>query len=208
MAHRMALVALLCLMAPSSSLPPAPVQARAIHPEIVKRQHVMTFQSDFLSFDKVRSLTAQKHAPPALGTTSETSIGNTLESVHPLSGRSVNSVPKLQVSVSRWMSMTATWYDGHQGINGTGDGITASGAPVQSGVTIAVDPNVIPLGSIVEVQFPDGTDHMYKAEDVGGAIRGNRIDIYDPSQQDCYQHGIQHVMVRIWHAQTQGKAAA
>lgn len=122
--------------------------------------------------------------------------------VHKLSGRSEGSVPQVQTAVSQWQSMTATWYDGTQGINGTGDGITASGARVQAGVTIAVDPKVIPLGSIVEVKFSNGTSHLYKAEDVGGAIKGNRIDIYDPSPQDCYQHGIQHVLIRIWHVKS------
>lgn len=201
MSHRMALVALLCLMAPASLLPPAPVQAKVIHPEIGKRQHVMTFQSDVLSVDKFRAFTAYEHAPP------------TVQNVHSFSRpseksrRSERFVSKPKVSASRWMAMTATWYDAHEGINGTGNGITASGAPVQTGVTIAVDPNVIPLGSIVEVKFPDGTDHMYKAEDVGGAIKGNRIDIYDPSAQYCYQHGLEHVMVRIWYAQARGKAA-
>ncbi|QSO49627.1 3D domain-containing protein [Alicyclobacillus mengziensis] len=203
----MALVALLCLMAPASSLPPAPVQAKVIHPEIVKRQHMMTFQSDFLSIDKFRAFTAHEHAPPTVKNVHSLSRPSKTSRPSEKNRRSERPVSKPKVSASQWMAMTATWYDAYEGINGTGNGITASGAPVQTGVTIAVDPNVIPLGSIVEVKFPDGTDHMYKAEDVGGAIKGNRIDIYDPSPQYCYQHGIQHVMVRIWYAQARGKAA-
>ncbi|MFR5613204.1 MAG: 3D domain-containing protein [[Clostridium] innocuum] len=44
------------------------------------------------------------------------------------------------------------------------------------GHTIAVDPDVIPLGSKVLI---DG--HVYVAEDVGGAVKGNVIDIYSSS---------------------------
>lgn len=63
-----------------------------------------------------------------------------------------------------------TWYN----LSGT----TASGRPTQDGVTIAVDPNVIPLGTWVKIHFPDGTVLKRRADDVGGAIKGKKIDIY------------------------------
>lgn len=63
-----------------------------------------------------------------------------------------------------------TWYN----LTGT----TASGRPTQDGVTIAVDPNVIPLGTWVKIHFPDGTVLKRRADDVGGAIKGKKIDIY------------------------------
>lgn len=50
--------------------------------------------------------------------------------------------------------------------------VTATGTKVTPGRTIAVDPSVIPLGSHVII---DG--HEYIAEDTGGRIQGNRIDI-------------------------------
>lgn len=56
---------------------------------------------------------------------------------------------------------------------GKSDGITATGTIVEEGRTIAVDPDVIPLGTQVMI---DGL--LYTAEDVGSAIQGNRIDIY------------------------------
>ena len=52
-------------------------------------------------------------------------------------------------------------------------GITATGTPVVEGQTIAVDPNVIPYGTQVIIN-----GHVFTAEDCGGAIKGNRIDIY------------------------------
>ena len=51
-------------------------------------------------------------------------------------------------------------------------GRTASGTVPEKGRTIAVDPDVIPLGSEVMI---DG--HIYVAEDTGGAIKGNKIDM-------------------------------
>lgn len=52
-------------------------------------------------------------------------------------------------------------------------GITATGTPVVEGQTIAVDPSVIPYGTKVIIN-----GHVFTAEDCGGAIRKNRIDIY------------------------------
>ncbi len=52
-------------------------------------------------------------------------------------------------------------------------GITATGTPVIEGRTIAVDPSVIPYGTQVIIN-----GHIFTAEDCGGAIKGNRIDIY------------------------------
>lgn len=64
-----------------------------------------------------------------------------------------------------------------------GYGVTASGykiTPGQNQKVIAVDPKVIPLGSKVYVQGLNGmSDYGYAiAADKGGAIKGNKIDIY------------------------------
>ena len=67
---------------------------------------------------------------------------------------------------------------------GKSDGITATGTKATANKTIAVDPKVIPLGSEVLI---DG--QAYIAEDVGGAIKGNRIDIYCDSHQEALNRG-------------------
>ena len=56
---------------------------------------------------------------------------------------------------------------------GKSDGITESGTIATEGRTIAVDPDVIPLGTTITIG-----GHDYIAEDIGGAIKGLHIDIY------------------------------
>lgn len=69
-------------------------------------------------------------------------------------------------------------------------GITATGTKATEGRTIAVDPNVIPLGTHVVI---DGVE--YVAEDVGGAIDGNRIDIFVGSHQEALNKGVKNLPV-------------
>lgn len=73
------------------------------------------------------------------------------------------------------------------------DGITASGVPAQEGVTVAVDPDVIPLGAWVEIN-----GHQYHAEDTGG-FGGNHVDIYFDSHDAACKFGLQVEDVR-WYA--------
>jgi uncharacterized protein YabE (DUF348 family)/3D (Asp-Asp-Asp) domain-containing protein len=65
-------------------------------------------------------------------------------------------------------------------------GITYSGSTVQEGRTIAVDKNVIPIGWWV---FIDGIGFR-RAEDTGGAIKGNKIDIYFESSDYVNKFGL------------------
>lgn len=60
--------------------------------------------------------------------------------------------------------------------NGNNSGLAANGEPLQPGVTIAVDPNVIPLGSAVYIKGIG----WRKAQDTGGAIKGHIIDLLVP----------------------------
>lgn len=69
---------------------------------------------------------------------------------------------------------------------------TASGTIPVAGRTIAVCKKQIPLGTTVII---DG--HEYIAEDVGGAIKWNRIDIYCDTHQEALNGGIQYKTVSI-----------
>lgn len=62
---------------------------------------------------------------------------------------------------------------------------TASGTKPTPGRTIAVDPKKIPYGTEVVIG-----DHIYIAEDAGGAIKGNRIDICVASHSEALQKGV------------------
>lgn len=81
----------------------------------------------------------------------------------------------------------------------SGGGTTASGLPAQWGV-VAVDPNVIPLGTKVYVETPDGK-YIYGtavAADTGGAIKGNIIDICVNTRKEAYSFGRRMVNVYIY----------
>ncbi len=70
---------------------------------------------------------------------------------------------------------------------------TATGTVPQEGRTIAVDPSVIPYGTKVAI---DGMG-MYVAEDCGGAIKGNHIDIYFDTHEGALQFGTKRLYVTI-----------
>lgn len=95
---------------------------------------------------------------------------------------------------------TVTYYDICVECCGKADGITATGAQATPGVTVAVDPSVIPLGSDVLVDYGDGEIHYYRADDVGAAVKGNRIDLCVSSHNEALQLGRRTATV-YWVAQ-------
>lgn len=80
---------------------------------------------------------------------------------------------------------------------GKTDGITSTGTLAAEGRTIAVDPRVIPYGSSVTIYYEDGTVHTYIAEDCGGAIKENRIDVFFSSHDAARAFGVQSAMVYV-----------
>ena len=74
---------------------------------------------------------------------------------------------------------------------GKTDGITFTGTQATEGRTIAVDPDVIPLGSTVVINGQE-----YIAEDIGGAIKGLRIDKYMDNHQEALNAGV--VQAEVW----------
>jgi 3D (Asp-Asp-Asp) domain-containing protein len=74
----------------------------------------------------------------------------------------------------------------------SGGGTTASGKKAQVGL-VAVDPNVIELGTWLYVE-----DYgLCQAADTGGAIKGNKVDLYMDSVSECYEWGVRHKNVYI-----------
>lgn len=80
--------------------------------------------------------------------------------------------------LSKWKSLgqfTITYYWPGEDCYGK---LTSTGAIAKEGKTIAVDPSIIPYGSIIKIN-----GNEYIAQDCGGAIKGNKIDVFVERQR-------------------------
>ena len=75
----------------------------------------------------------------------------------------------------------------------TGGGYTATGTKAKYG-TLAVDPKVIPYGTKVYIKE---LGKVFTAEDCGGGIKGNKVDIYMNSQSACRNWGVRTITLQI-----------
>ena len=92
------------------------------------------------------------------------------------------------VLVGEWTMVATAYYSGGGGLNGTG--ITATGLRARKGL-IAADPTVIRMGTRVYIE---GYGEALVA-DVGGWIKGNRIDLCFDSLEECYRYGRRKIYV-------------
>lgn len=76
-------------------------------------------------------------------------------------------------------------------------GITASGRPAEPGYSIAVDPFMIELGSIVHVDYGDGILHEYRADDTGSGVTGAHIDLCATTHAEANQLGVKTATVYV-----------
>lgn len=113
----------------------------------------------------------------------------------PIIGDGVIVLPTGEVlTYSKQSQFKATAYtiDPSAGINN----ITATGTQVRPGV-VAVDPKVIPYGTRMFIVANDGS-YVYgvgTAEDCGGAIKGNKLDLYFETFAECWQFGVRNCTV-------------
>jgi 3D (Asp-Asp-Asp) domain-containing protein len=99
----------------------------------------------------------------------------------------IEAQPDIQEFPNRKLGrFTLSWYSPKElGKTSPSQLRTSRGTVPKEGRTIAVDPNIIPYGSIVYIQ-----DYGYFiAEDCGGAIKQNRIDIFTASHEYAIQQG-------------------
>ena len=88
-------------------------------------------------------------------------------------------------SLGKKITVSATAY--------SGDGITATGTVPRWGI-IAVDPTIIPYGT--KVYIPQFNEYFI-AEDCGGGIKGNKIDIFMNSESQCDNWGKRNIDIYI-----------
>lgn len=107
--------------------------------------------------------------------------------------QTVVSTPPPSASEGEELLVTATAYTAYcEGCSGT----TAYGIDLRANPNrkvIAVDPRVIPLGTKVWVE---GYGEAI-AGDTGGAIKGNKIDVFIPSYDRAMQWGVKKVKMRV-----------
>ena len=73
-------------------------------------------------------------------------------------------------------------------ICGNGNGITATGTQITVGKTIAVDPKIIPYGTTVYIE-----GYGWRvAEDCGGGVDGNHIDVAVENHNTAMSMGVKH----------------
>lgn len=107
-------------------------------------------------------------------------------------GKSGYATSRGHYTRTKVLTMNASAYDPSAGRGKYATGRTKMGIRAGYGV-VAVDPRVIPLGTMVYVE---GYGIAY-ACDIGGAIKGNRIDLCLPTNAECIRFGRRKVRVHI-----------
>lgn len=70
----------------------------------------------------------------------------------------------------------------------SGTGLTYSGKPVRANHTIAADKKVLPIGTYIIIENSTKNelkdyDGVYQVEDIGGGVKNNHLDIYEPTHE-------------------------
>lgn len=133
---------------------------------------------------------AKEAAKQAQQSQAQTSASSQNQVVTP--GQPTTSTPATSTSTGgRVLTMESTAYSYSEA---GASYFTASGTDLRANpMAIAVDPSVIPLGTLVEVQGYG----VALALDTGGAIKGNIIDVHFPTVAQCKVWGRRMVQVRI-----------
>ncbi|MCW2278156.1 3D domain-containing protein [Heliophilum fasciatum] len=96
--------------------------------------------------------------------------------------------------ISAPLDISATAYDACVLCCGKTDGITKTGVQATPWYTVAVDPDVIPLGSKIYVP---SLGRVFEAQDIGGKIKGRRMDFFLPDHQLALDFGRQSLRVYL-----------
>lgn len=135
---------------------------------------------------------AKRAAAARVATSNATNNVSTASSnAAPASNETQTTASSSTSSAGDWKTVQATGYSTQQKGLSTH---TATGIDLRVNPrVIAVDPRVIPLGSLVEVQGLG----VYVAGDTGGAIKGNIIDIHYSTVSQALSWGRRSVKIRV-----------
>lgn len=159
-----------------------------------------------LAFLAPAEVEAQRRPPRLLGTpvaqpadstggsaTATTSLDGTLTPPVPTEPQprpaASSAESRVEFPVQRRLEMRSTAYC----LRGT----MRTGVRVRDGMA-AGDPTVLPLGSVVRVTHPDGRlIGIFVIMDTGGAVRGNKIDLWFDSCREAIDWGIRPVLAEV-----------
>lgn len=111
-----------------------------------------------------------------------------------------NSVDTLNSNVSTGTFKVTAYspFDNVSGIENDGNPNVTSTGMRPGPYVVAVDPNVIPYGSNVLIIYEDGDYLLGVAGDTGGAIKGNRLDVFKWTYAEACEFGIKTAKVVYW----------
>lgn len=160
-----------------------------LNPEVKDIDLIFVGQELRLADGDVIEKVFEYKTPPSVGSRTLQVAPSTSENIRTTTPKQ----DKVDVGVSKQMVVEATAYTAY--CHGC-SGITATGIDLRSNPNqkvIAVDPSVIPLGSRVWVE---GYGEAI-AGDTGGAIKGNKIDIFVPTTEQALNFGRKSVSIKI-----------
>lgn len=184
-----------CLMGISAQAFAAPYQVKDYDTfDSISKRYDLPLQSVLEANPGVDPLNLQ------LGQTIQLPTQKPTTKAAPVKVQVVKAANGKELAYSRQIKAVATAYTASPEENSGWAGLDYLGNKLKVG-TIAVDPSVIPLGSTVYIAgYKHGSlparDMIAKATDIGGAIKGNRVDIFVPDK-DASSFGMQNVQIYI-----------
>src|SRR5690554_3463635 len=107
-------------------------------------------------------------------------------------------IPDPEQQKEEWLTFESTAYtaycDGCIGITYNGTDVRDTIYHPSGHRIIAADLSVLPNGALVEIE---GFDELFVVDDIGGAIKGNRIDILMKTTDEANTWGVREVKIRI-----------
>lgn len=114
------------------------------------------------------------------------------------SGREISSKENSRQGAGKKITVEATAYTPSPRENG-GSNLTANGNRLEAYKYIAVDPKVIPLGTKIYIPFFKDYPNkgVFIADDTGGAIKGNRIDVLLANSKEANRFGRRNIDIYV-----------